>query len=147
MTRAYYFGCAGGMSTGHCWWLPGDAPRPLTRSEIEMHTGRPLGCPWGAGEVDANLAPGADVAARSTHRFEQMEQRQVEGPCMLYRKGGWTLIAWWDRSGDKRGNSNSAFAMEGEHDFPEMVAGLHWKFPWVSSRLRFELTLAGSGAA
>lgn len=47
----------------------------------------------------------------------------------------WTVIAFWDRSGDSRPGSNSAFVMEGDKTFEEalMIARAH--FPEVMKRI------------
>ena len=45
-----------------------------------------------------------------------------------------TILAWWDRSGDKRPNSNSLIAADGVHSFEEMVALLVKYFPAVKQR-------------
>lgn len=141
MTLAYYFGC--GRDSGHFWWRPGDAPLPFYGPPRPDASGRPPGCPFGY-EVDGGVQPGGyrgdePTALRASYKSGL---RDVEGPCRLQHRDGWTLIGWWDRSVDKRGACCSAFAMEGEHDFDAMVGGLRRHFPWVVARLTFELTLS-----
>lgn len=133
--RAYYFGC--GNESGHFWWQPSERP---SRSERVATSGQPAGCPWGY-EVDGRMQPGASVDGRG----QRWPRDETQGPCALHRKDGWTLIAWWDRTVDKRSACCSAFAAEGDHDFATMVALLAERFPWVASRMAFELTEVSRG--
>lgn len=122
---AYYYGC--GNDSGHYWWAPNDRPDPLLNAyKTPEDRMRPLGSPFGV-EVDCGVQP-------------KTEPYQHQGPCRIETRDGWTVMAWWDRSVDKRYNSCSAFVHRGEHAFPEMLKLLKSEFPWVFNRLRFELT-------
>src|SRR5690349_11829936 len=44
---------------------------------------------------------------------------QIEGRASLVHFNGWTVLAFWDRSVDKRGGCNSAFILRNYHDFDE----------------------------
>ena len=60
------------------------------------------------------------------------------------RLGGWGLsaLAWWDRSVDKRGASNSViFAPSLTISPDEMLTEAQTKFPWVFNRLPQPLEL------
>lgn len=54
------------------------------------------------------------------------------GIAALHHENGWTALAFWDRSGDSRGNSNSVFIAEGEHSFAAMkqIAAEHFPRLW-----------------
>lgn len=82
--------------------------------------------PWE--QIDAQLAP-------TTKPY------QVEGATALHHKDGWTAIQFWDRSGDSRGNSNSAFLMEGTWAFEEALAKAREAFPNIFKRFKFEIRL------
>lgn len=67
---------------------------------------------------------------------------QREGVAALEHVNGWTVLAFWDRSGDKRGSSNSVFLAEGKLTFEEMVARAQEEFPEVWERFTFNVQLA-----
>ena len=121
-----YFGV--GKQAGHSWWVPDAAPRELVFAGLRAdESGRVGDCPF-TWEVDGQLQPGGNV-------------KNSQGPCMLHVRDGWTLIAWWDRSGaDKRPGCCSAFVMRGEHTFDAMLTAFLVSFPWAYSRMRFRLT-------
>lgn len=114
--RVYYFGC--GTEYGHFWWSPGFTRRELyprdQRAVLFDHIDgefAPLGCP------------------------------EVEGEAKLTHCGGWTVLAWWDRSVDHRGKANSAIVVDALRDFDQMVALLAIHFPEVSKRQRVPIKL------
>lgn len=80
-----------------------------------------------------------DVAAQpfsypdGTH---QPDNGQVQGPAALRHEKGWTILAWWDRTEDTRGNCCSALVFEGEHSFETMVQVLEERFNRVFVRRR-----------
>jgi len=113
MATLYYHGCLG--QPGHYLYRP-----PGISSSRRKLT--PFG--W---ELDGGYAP---------------KGRQVEGRARLVHDKGWTILAFWDRTGDTRGNSNSAFLIEGEHTFDEMVAMAQEHYPKVWKRItaKFEVT-------
>jgi len=94
--KAYYFGYDG---RGH-HLLNDDF------EAVQYKWGDPGLTPWGT-HPDGTLAP---------------KGAQIEGEALLHQKDGWTALAFWDRSGDSRGNSNSAFFIEGTYTFDEMLA-------------------------
>ncbi len=65
--------------------------------------------------------------------------RQIEGLASLWHVQGWTILCFWDRSGDSRSNSNSAFVLEGHHNFDESVAIASTTFPQIWKRMTFEI--------
>jgi hypothetical protein len=123
----FYFGC-GPDDIGHYFWQPG----PYRHGDRMLHEGR--GQPWSF-TVDGGMQPLTTGVRRSAAGSAD----QVEGACALHRKDGWTAIAWWDRSKDRRGNSCSVYAQRGEHDFAAMVAAFRESFPWAAKRMGFEL--------
>jgi hypothetical protein len=60
----------------------------------------------------------------------------VPGEAKLTRVRGWTVLAWWDRSVDTRGGSNSVIVADRPLDFDQMIALLAIHFPEVSKRQR-----------
>ena len=106
----FYFGCWG--RPGHYWYAPG-------RLSVDRNMRSELG------NVDGTLAPtyGDDEAKQGHAHFEQ--------------RGKWACISFWDRCGDKRGASNSTFALHGEHTFDEVLAAARVSFPQLFERFDF----------
>jgi hypothetical protein len=124
MSRAFYFGCW--ESTGHYLYLPSGAH--AWNAELDL--------PWGY-DLDGALAP---QVARG---------EQEQGHARLHHKDGWTALAFWDRSADRRYGSNSAFIAEGTHDFAAMCALAERQFPAVWKRITdaFKIVLVDGGAS
>lgn len=109
--RVLYFGCWSRAQRGH--YL----------HEVDGRTGRPLGIvPFVDAELDGGFCP---------------EGQQSEGVARLHHLRGWTVLAFWDRSADSRGNSHSTFLADGQHEFEEMVALAKEAFPAVWARFGF----------
>lgn len=118
--QVLYFGCIG--EAGHYLW---------------NHRGRQTTDwasiqPWGE-EVDGGLAP--------------QDNGERQGEALLHHKGGWTAIAFWDRSVDSRPGSNSAFLVDREVGFDVAVTLAKTNFPAVWARFGFEVRQKGEGAA
>ena len=65
---------------------------------------------------------------------------QEEGLATLAHVNGWTILAFWDRSIDGRGNSNSAFVIPALIYNLDVVKQLAEKrFPWIWRRFKFEV--------
>lgn len=62
-----------------------------------------------------------------------------QGVAKVTHVGGWTVLAFWDRSGDSRPNSNSGFWEPGEFSFDEMMQKAHHAFPRVIARFPFPI--------
>lgn len=69
----------------------------------------------------------------------QPEGSQREGVARLHHFNGVTIIAFWDRSVDKRPGSCSAFALKGKLSFFDARATAKQHFPWVFARFKFEV--------
>ena len=105
--KVYYFGCFD--EVGHYLYYPDG------RSVYERDA-----TPWSWPAIDGSLAP---------------EGQQVQGLALLHKKDGWTAIAFWDRTFDSRGNSNSAFLAEGDFTFEEMLELAKKYFPAQVKRI------------
>ena len=119
--EVYYFGCWG-PEKGHFWFLtrgrciyrePGGMPRSLT-SRIDCGL-----CP--------NTPPPDDPYGNAGP--------QNQGEALLHHIEGWTVLAFWDRTVDHRGNSNSAFVVRGDYDFDAMLGVMRERFPEIAARL------------
>lgn len=121
MSDAYFFGC--GRDMGHQFFEPG------FQSAL-----RPVQCPWDV-SIDASMQPGCGG------RLEYWQLSQTLGPARLHHKDGWTMLSFWDRSVDKRSNSNGNFIFKGTHDFDAMMKLAAERFPEVLARLSVPLYL------
>lgn len=52
---------------------------------------------------------------------------------------GWTAVSFWDRSGDSRPGSNSAFVIHAEMEPEKLLAFARLQWPEVFRRLPFQL--------
>lgn len=111
----YFFGCIG--DCGHFLWAPGK------RYPITM----PLDWPWHyEGILDGTFAP---------------QGNQQLGRALITHHGGWTVLAMWDRSVDRRPDSNGAFIARGDHNFVRMVELAQKHFPAVLARIEAQAPL------
>ena len=67
------------------------------------------------------------------------EGQQIEGETTHVVINGWTVISFWDRTVDSRGNSNSAFVIYGKFSFSEAVEISKQAFPEIWNRFTFTL--------
>ncbi len=116
-----YFGCLG--EPGHYFHA--------TDGRVSV-AGTRLGLPWAY--IDGEYAP-------TTHapRLGRFQSEAPQGAAALVHRAGWTILAFWDRSGDSRPRSNSAFLAPGTHDFATMVALSREAWPQVWARFTFEV--------
>ena len=118
----WFFGCW--TQIGHHLWSPGGL---MFRHEHAR-------LPWS--DVDSTLAPGP------RNRHGEVESKdQVEGMARLHHRDGWTALAWWDRSIDKRHGSNAALFMHDVATFEVMLECGRRRFPSVFDRFPYEIRL------
>lgn len=103
----------------------------------------PAGCPWK--HLDGNLAPRSTTPTASD-KFGSCYGRPTtyevpQGHAALHHKDDWTALAFWDRTGDTRGASNSVFLTHDVCDFDEMVRRSREAFPTIWARFPFAVTL------
>jgi hypothetical protein len=65
--------------------------------------------------------------------------RDVPGQGTYVQDSGYSILTFWDRSGDSRPNSNSAFFALGEHTADELVAAARERYPHLFERFNFEI--------
>jgi hypothetical protein len=125
MTDVYFWGCV--QSVGHyLWGFKGG------RLANVRHDGR---VPWKL--VDGVLCPGAD------HNGYAESYRQVEGQAKLHHRDGWTALAWWDRSVDRRGGANAALFARGVLPAQEVVRLGRDRFQFVMQRFDYPIIVSG----
>lgn len=124
MGNAFYFGCRN-HEAGH--YLQDASGRGVYEDSL------PKDFPVKHHVLDAGLLPPY-----------QAREKQVEGLAQLAHIGGWTILAFWDRSVDKRYGCNSAFVFRGTLTFEETKAKAAAMFPKIWGRFTFEVKL-GTG--
>jgi len=62
-----------------------------------------------------------------------------EGIAKLHHKEGWTALAFWDNSIDKRPGSKSVFFARGTHNFNGMKQIARYNFPEIMNRYDFPI--------
>jgi len=125
--RAFYFGCY--KHPGHYLWVPGMGSHSMSLLAKTI--------PWGD-HVDGGLCPGKKGRDGWTRSYGTA---QVEGQAEHHVLDGWTAVAFWDRSGDSRPGSNSAFIFEGVFTFEGVIARSKEVFPEIWKRITFEVSL------
>lgn len=130
MTRVYFFGCAAvpeDDGAGHFLYGQGHSAagiRTVYRDESKE-------TPWTVQELDCGLLEGP----RQKTRVYSPGEPQTQGMARLVHKDGWTALSLWDRTGDGRGNSNSALLVEGLYSFGQMTALFEKTFPVLWARI------------
>jgi hypothetical protein len=118
--EAYYFGCWTAM--GHFWRHPTNSY--MNESDIERRIPAAL-----HHSIDSSRCPGKVPGNPYKRRFEE-----VEGEARLSYVDGWTVLGWWDRSVDHRGNANSNIVARGQWDFASMLEIGRAQFPHIMQR-------------
>lgn len=133
--RVFYNGCH--RQSGHYLFAPGMRTTTRYRS-THKRFGHVLVEMGFVQYLDGGFCPGAEREGWGR------PDEQPEGLGALHHVDGWTVWSFWDRTVDRRGNSNSTFVAEGEHDLDAMkrIAAEH--FPEVWRRVsKLGLRLAG----
>ena len=114
-SRVWYFGnIADGNSSGHNLYVSQHFSASWDQRKEQ---------PWEYYHLDSRLAP--------------EDKQQVQGRCSVHLKGGWMAIAFWDRTGDRRGASNSVFLFD-KHErisFDDALNLAKEVFPKIFARL------------
>lgn len=88
---------------------------------------------WRGGKIDGGFAP---------KEFADRDKKEApQGQALWVQCEGWTLISFWDRSGDSRGGSSSTFISKEHLTFDQMVAVAKEEFPQLWKRFNFEVKL------
>jgi len=131
--RVFYFGAWSREKTGHYFYGPRGSELiycvpgydSLARRALENSFPGGRGDPDRPWAIDAGFCPDPKCLGG-----------QVQGICNLTRTRGWSVASWWDRTADRRSNSNSSFLVEGEWPLAEVIRLGLTAFPEVAERLR-----------
>lgn len=111
-----YFGCFGEI--GHYLYVPSDR-----------------------GPVSAPVKMARDLAWTRICDGGLLEEGgdQDEGSAVWSFVRGYSIVSFWDRSGDSRGGSSSSFLLHGMHSSAEVLVAAGLAFPQIFERFRFEI--------
>lgn len=110
----YYYGVWAGDKSGHGLHYPNGR---IVAAENNYS-------PWTVDELDENWLSD-----------EIGGEKQPQGIATLSHKGGWTALAFWDRSGDDRFESRSVFVAEGTLTFVKLLSICSDQFPDIINRI------------
>lgn len=131
--RAFYFGCLRdvGLHTqaGHFLY------NERLGSTYPGHHGE-IAFPFQYEKLDGQFQP-RESKQYSNHRGDEKPQGQAR----LTQVSGWTVLAFWDRSGDSRGASNSSFVFDQILDGETALMWARKTFPQLFERFPFEVTI------
>lgn len=105
------------------------------RHDWDVEKGLPV--LWRNGKIDGGFA-----ARVYQPNGDSIEAPQGQARWMMCQ--GWTLISFWDRTGDSRPGSSSTFISKEHLTFEQMVAIAKEEFPQIWNRFNFEVKLYGS---
>lgn len=121
--KLLYYGCpAPGSTRSHGLWAAGMKDASVHRATVQA-------VPWWQ-YLDGGFAP----------RGVEEEPGLATLTWTLDR---FTVLAFWDRSGEDRYGCNSAFVARGQQTFDAMVAAAREQFPEVWQRLPFTVRQHG----
>jgi hypothetical protein len=129
--RAWWFGCE--TKPAACGHYVHAAQPPWDGSAAyDEHKRFPF--PWE--QLDGGFAP----RTRPTMRYDKGEELP-QGQARLTYVGGWTVISFWDRSGDPRGASNTAFVFDEHIDGQAALETARGLFQTLFRRFPFEVKI------
>lgn len=131
--EVYYFGCLG--EVGHFFHIK-RGMRAGHDGDLEFELGQHL-----RGLDGAHCWNGR---GRDGRRSYSSERDETEGLAIVRHHAGtprsmdgWTTLAFWDRSIDRRGASNSLFITRGHLSFAQIVRASKHQWPQVWARFTF----------
>lgn len=132
--ECYFFGCI--ERAGHDLWRRQGGGRVTDAHDVEEKIRRALGAPLDAAGVGGLCwnSPKSQWGGSSSY-----DRDETEGRALLTRRNGWTVVAFWDRSVDRRGACNSAFIVRGEMTFEQATRVARHRWPDVWARFTFEV--------
>jgi len=125
--ECFYFGCIGGP--GHRF----HARRRPTSACEELE--RAVAAALGRGGIDARLCWNSPKGDRD--RYDRRDE--TEGLAFRTCCGGYTAVAFWDRSVDRRGACNSVFIVRGDLTFKQVMRVARHCWPRVLGRFSFDV--------
>ena len=131
--ECFFFGCI--ESAGHYLWRRQGRGRPANAHDVEEAIRRAIGAPLDAAGVGGLCWN----SPKSTYGNNGYDRDETEGRALQTRLNGWTVVAFWDRSVDRRGACNSAFIVKGEMTFAQATRVARHRWPEVWARFPFDV--------
>lgn len=133
--RVLFFGVASGTGAGHYLYDP--TYRTLREETSLPPSLQRIDTVW------TRERPRSEEEVRN--RSSRERDPQTQGRAFIHYVDGWTIVAWWDRSEDKRGGCNANFLAEGRFGFATMLDIARKVFPREMRRMEaaYPITLAG----
>lgn len=126
--ECYYFGYVKGC--GHTFCLPRNSGYNGSPYDLE----RVVGAALARGGLDGKLCWNSPRGERDQYA----RRDENEGRAFRTSHGGWTAVAFWDRSqGDPRGACNTAFLARGDLTFSQVIRAAKHAWPEVWARFTF----------
>lgn len=135
MTDVIFYGVAGDTDGGHHFYeRSGSTVCMADRPSLPVEVSR-------AEMVDARWCFSAPVLGDLP-----FVDRQPQGRGFIHRVAEWTVISWWDRSGDFRMGSNAVFFVRGYHQWTEALRHAREAFPREMRRMEAAYSIGLAGA-
>lgn len=132
VAECYFYGCI--ERAGHYLWRRGSG-RPAAAHDMEDSIRRALAAPLDAAGVGGLCWN----SPKSKWGESSYDRDETEGRALLTQRNGWTVVAFWDRSVDRRGACNAAFIVKGELTFAQAVRVARHRWPEVWARFTFDV--------
>lgn len=137
MSRVFFFGVLTGRGAGHYLHTPDGeiVGREKAILPVALHRLDGVWC--------------APVPRTTEEVWYSTSGYDTEGQGYIHYVDGWTVISWWDRSEDSRGNCCAAFLIEGRHTWDNALNAASAAFPRELLRMtsNYPVRLAGADLA
>ena len=95
--------------------------------------------PFSENRLDTGFAP--RTAPRNPRNVYDKGDELPQGQARLTHIKGWTVVSFWDRTGDSRSNSNTAFVFDERLSGDDALRIAREKFPRLFARFTFEVRI------
>ncbi len=146
-TPLYYYGVHWNQKSGHLLYTPGgERVNIKDEHDLKESMGVIKDFVFERKTFDYPVLEFFSTAKRCPQRKlpNTNEPIKSDGESHLYHVNDWTLLAFWDTSGDGRGSSHSNFFTQGEWDFDQMCMISRHEYPLIWKRIdthRFKVVL------
>lgn len=124
-----FYGVASGTRSGHYLFTSsGDHPRSISPRAV-------ADLPAALHRIDSVWTAPRPRTEEEVRNRSNAGDPETQGEARIHYVGGWTIVAWWDRSEDRRGGCNANFLARGRHRFGAMLAFARERFPKEMARM------------
>lgn len=129
----YFFGVPKARTYGHA---PYD--QNLIPLDKEVRRGLPFRFGWDSGGDNGDPTRWT-VSRDLLYDDGEYESYSDQGRARMHWFEGWSILAFWDRTGDHRGGSMSCFLASEILSFDELVAAAREAYPTIWKRFTFDV--------